>query len=316
VTPDPLRAVRRADILDAMTTVVSERGFATTSVAAVCAQAGISRQAFYREFQDLRQCFRALLDDGYRHTFMIVSDAFQGAASWREGLLEALAGLLLYFDSEPQLARIWLVDFATAGSWVLEYRERKLAVLTAQIIDHWDASPDAGSHPLAAETVMISVLGTIQRHLVSDTSRPLISLLGDLMGIATTPYLSVDEVSVEIERGNLRSRRLAGAAPSVATSRATPTLQLPSLLLNPRARRARQCLLYLATHPGASNREIASGIGISNHAQVATLLGRLQSIGLLAKRPGRPGYPNAWTLTSFGSVAADAIAQASLCDGR
>jgi DNA-binding MarR family transcriptional regulator len=75
--------------------------------------------------------------------------------------------------------------------------------------------------------------------------------------------------------------------------------ELEALRLAPRRAKA---LLHLATHPYASNREIAAGIGIRSDAQMSRLLARMQDLGLVINhaQPGDHGGPNAWRLTADG----------------
>jgi DNA-binding MarR family transcriptional regulator len=74
---------------------------------------------------------------------------------------------------------------------------------------------------------------------------------------------------------------------------------LEALRLAPRRTMA---LLHIATHPHASNREIAAGIGIGNDAQTSRLLARMQDLGLILNRAPQHdrGGPNAWQLTVDG----------------
>jgi hypothetical protein len=82
---------------------------------------------------------------------------------------------------------------------------------------------------------------------------------------------------------------------------------LPATLRDPRAHRARACLLYLLNHPGASNKDISRGIGIARHEQMSKLLTRLHGLDLISKEQGRPGYPNAWRLTRYGEQVTGAL---------
>ena len=66
-------------------------------------------------------------------------------------------------------------------------------------------------------------------------------------------------------------------------------------------------MLYLAENPGASNRKIASGIGIRHLGQASTLLARLEEIEVLTKRPGGAGRANAWRLSSQGEEIARSL---------
>jgi chromosome segregation and condensation protein ScpB len=68
-------------------------------------------------------------------------------------------------------------------------------------------------------------------------------------------------------------------------------------------------LVYLAGHPGSSNREIADYAGILDEGQTSKLLTRLENLGLI-ENPGRvrvKGAPNAWTLTRKGVEAERAV---------
>ena len=82
---------------------------------------------------------------------------------------------------------------------------------------------------------------------------------------------------------------------------------VPGALRDPRAHRARECLLHVAGNPGVSNRELASALGIGHPAQISRLLMRLAALGLLEKQRALPGGPNAWWLTHYGREVSRAL---------
>ena len=287
-----------------MVVVVCERGFAGASVSAVCSHAGVSRSAFYECFEDREGCFLAVIDEGYLRVSSLLAGVFERARDWREALRVALAELLLLFDSEPRLARVWLVDTLAAGSWALERRAEHVRALTLEIVGRWSPPAGAGSHPLAAEGVMESLLGIVQTHALTAPDEPMIGLLGPLVGVAVAPYLDEAEVARDVALASAHARELLAAPCRERAGGSEPA----GALLDPRAHRARMCLEYLAAHPGASNREVADGVGINSHAQVSALLSRLAAAGLLQKCAGRPGHANAWSLTPSASHALDAHA--------
>jgi hypothetical protein len=86
---------------------------------------------------------------------------------------------------------------------------------------------------------------------------------------------------------------------------------LPGPLRNPRSVRARQCVVYIAAHPGASNRQIGDGIGLGHRGQLSKLLQVLNRHGLLAKTAGRPGHANSWRPTSRGQQVAGLLGGAA-----
>jgi DNA-binding MarR family transcriptional regulator len=87
--------------------------------------------------------------------------------------------------------------------------------------------------------------------------------------------------------------------------------ELAALRLAPRRARA---LLHIATHPYASNREIAASIGIHDDSQVSRLLARMQDLGLVLNHAesDNPGGPNAWQLTTTGQRLLGALEAAAL----
>jgi DNA-binding MarR family transcriptional regulator len=67
------------------------------------------------------------------------------------------------------------------------------------------------------------------------------------------------------------------------------------------APRRHETLVFLLTHPDASNREIAAGLGIMDEAQASRLLARMEDLGLIRNRnPYTPGAANSWQLTADG----------------
>jgi hypothetical protein len=84
---------------------------------------------------------------------------------------------------------------------------------------------------------------------------------------------------------------------------------VPAGLGNPSARRARECLLFLAEHPGSSNREVAAGIGVAHQSQISKLLCHLVGEGLVIKRSEGVGKRNEWRLTPHGGQIARALSE-------
>jgi AcrR family transcriptional regulator len=109
-----------------MLEVAAERGYAGMSVERVVARAGVSRKTFYQYFPSREQCFFALLDLELEYAADVIAAAFEQEKTWPDGLCSALASLLTFLDSEPLLARVWVVESLAAGSCALERRARNL----------------------------------------------------------------------------------------------------------------------------------------------------------------------------------------------
>lgn len=300
----PSRARER--ILEAVVLVVDERGYAQTTVTAVCARAGVGRGAFYQTFDGLQECFLAMMDDAIAHTYALIERAFSEHTHWQDGLRAALAAMLTFFDEYPHLARVWLVETLAAGRWALQRRERLVAALTGMIVERWPLGDTQFSDPLTAASAMESVLAMVRARLLDEGQEPTIGLLVPMMSLITTIYLGPQEVAIEAGRSATLVRELLVADCGRSTWQG-PRVEVPDVLCHPRAHRLRACLRHLAEHPGASNRQIATGAGIARDDQISTALARLSRMGLVLKRSGRPGGPNAWSLSTLGQQVAAAL---------
>jgi len=314
---------RRDRILEAMVEVAAERGFENTTVALLRGRAGVSTRTFYEEFEDLQECFLTVLDLALGRAGGLIAQAFMREERWQDGVLGALASLLVFFDAEGALTRVWFVEAMSAGSQALARREQIVAALRSMIVDYWAARGEQPPEPVAAAGVMASVLGLIQTHLVTERPEPLIELLGPLMGLVTSLYLDKEDVAREVQRGAQLAREIQAGEDARWTPPARATkkeegqdVTLPATLANENARRARYCLLFLAERVGGggpdsgpSNREIAAGIGVTHQSQISRLLAYLSEENLVTKRSEGAGKRNAWRLTPLGEEVARALRQ-------
>ena len=307
VSREQAQDMQRKRILDAMVGEVGERGLRSATVAGVSTRAGVSRSTFYELFGDLEDCILAVLTQVTTRSTALMSEAFEREACWKDGVLAALAALLVSLDQEPLLARVCLLETLAGGPAVLRHRARELAALNP-LVDVGRAQANTSREPpeLTAEASVASVAGILHTRLVTGEAPPFIGLLGQLMGLVIAPYLDPHDVVREIERGEEVARVIAEErSPGPATSRAG--VRLPAVLRHPGAYRARACVVFLAANPGVSNKAVAAGIGVSSLGQVSELLKRLAGSGLLVKHSAGVGRPNAWWPTSLGEQVAQTL---------
>lgn len=307
------RRSQKDRVLQAMVEVVAERGFEHVAVRLVTERAGVSRRSFYECFAGLDECWLAIVDRMFEHLSGLVSRGFEGERSWLGGMRVTLGAVLAFLDTEPGLARVFVVEALGAGPLVRERREHAIERLRLQIVARIEGEVTHVS-PLEPEGVIASVTGIVQARLTMRESRqPLLELLGPLMGIIVRPFMGHRQVMREIEKGDRLARELrqtrelalrgAQGDESVGEER----VAVPPALLDSRASRLRVCLVYVVWNPGVSNQEVGVGIGVPHRGQVTKLLHRLAALGLLSKRCGAPGYPNAWSATTLGEQAARAL---------
>jgi|HubBroStandDraft_2_1064218.scaffolds.fasta_scaffold18656_3 AcrR family transcriptional regulator len=313
--------LRRAVILRAVVDVVAERGFAGATVTLVVRRAKVSTRTFYELFGGLDDCLIAVMDETLEQVTALASRALEEAEVWQDGLVSAFAAVLTFFDSEPALARVCMVETLAGGPAVLRHREGVVAAFRVLIVERIEREVPTIPR-LIAEGALSSVMGVLHAHMVEQKPGPLIELIGPLMGMAIAPYLGVrgveqaikegDELARAILSGDSRWSRLAQLTQGDTLPTEAPGATLSANLGNVSARRARECVSFLAAHPGSSNREVAAGIGLVHQSQISKLLVHIAQVGLASKHSEGKGKRNAWRLTPHGEEIARAIAAADL----
>lgn len=107
----------RGRMLDAVTALVAEQGYAATSVADVCARAKASRKTFYEQFADKEDCFGAAFRVASEHVAHRVAEAGAAADEAPVARLEAIYGAYLTeLAGFPVAARAFLVEIRASGA--------------------------------------------------------------------------------------------------------------------------------------------------------------------------------------------------------
>jgi AcrR family transcriptional regulator len=307
--------LQRARLLSAAVLVVDELGWSDTTVAHITARARVSRRTFYDLFENREDCLLTVLQDVVERIESEIADADLAGCEWRERVRGGLSVILLFFDREPVLARLCVVQALRAGSRVLAWREEHLTRLAA-ILDQGrtESARSRECTGLTAEGLVGAAFAIVHARLLADKRQePLVNLLGELMGMIVLPYQGPALARAERNRalptapqdkGEMRERVHGVLAGSDVLR------DIPMRLTYRTAR----VLDGVATNPGASNRLVADHAGITDQGQVSKLLSRLERLGLLVNTGAGhrvKGEPNAWMLTVTGQGIADGLCASS-----
>jgi AcrR family transcriptional regulator/DNA-binding MarR family transcriptional regulator len=293
---DHVPAFQRARMIAAAVETIEELGYARMTVAQVTARARVSRKTFYDAFVDREHCFLAACEHALSKATVLAQEAYLSQGVWSEAIRAALMALLVFFEEEPALARLLIVESLAAGREVSARRAQVLDEL-AEAVDSGRMARDLAYPPkLAGQAVVAGVLGVIHARLVRGGRDALTDLLGPLMSMIVLPYLGSSMGRRELERPQVPLGRTHGRPKASDVE----VLARTDFRLTYRTVRA---LTVMANHPGASNKEIAERSGIADQGQVSKLLSRLARLGL-AENLGGAGQQraaNAWHLTPPGA---------------
>ena len=318
-----LAAIQRSRLLSAAVGAVDELGYGGASVAHITARARVSRRTFYELFANREECLAAVLEDtatriaaeiaaqvGAEDVGGTGDGAGRGSGGmgvvWRERVRLGLWVVLSFFDREPELGRVCVVESARGGPVVRACVEGILGS-AAGVIDAGRLEGARGEWctPLTAEGLVGAAFGILYGRLSKPDGGPLTDLLGELMGMIVLPYLGSAAARRELAASCAAHVVGAGAGRRGGAAVSDP-LEGVRMRLTYRTARV---LEGVAENPGASNRVVAEHADISDQGQISKLLARLERLGLLANGSGghSKGEPNAWALTVKGEQVTQSI---------
>jgi AcrR family transcriptional regulator len=296
--------IQRARLLAAAVRAVEELGYTRVTVAHITRRARVSRRTFYELFSNREECLLAVIDETLERIDRELIAAAVDDLAWCGRIRVGLGVILSFFDREPALARMCVVQAMRGGPAVLERREQILARL-ATAIDGGRAEGPRGERctPLIAEGLVGAAFAIVHTRLLRDERVPLAALLGELMGMIVLPYLGPAATRREL------TRPAPDVSPQLTARKQFTVDPLEGLSMRMTYRTAK-VLEGIAQRPGVSNREVARHAGIHDQGQVSKLLSRLQRLGLLVNQgPGHiKGEPNSWCLTPSGVLLMRSIA--------
>jgi AcrR family transcriptional regulator len=120
---------QRNRIVLAVTDVVADKGWGSTSVSDIVARAGVSRSTFYQLFDDRLDCFLAANEIAYGTLMAVMRERLQageeqGDLAYAERVSALLGSYLETLAANPGLARVFLVEVYAAGPRAIEQRRR------------------------------------------------------------------------------------------------------------------------------------------------------------------------------------------------
>lgn len=305
-------AMQRSRLLAGAIDAVGDLGWEDASVARITQRAGVSRRTFYESFENRDECFVAVLESTVDQIAKEISAENLGGLSWRERVRGGLWRILCFFDREPALARMCLVESRRGGGIVLDYRQRTIERLAVIVDQGRDESPNGGGvAALTAHGVIGGVFELVYSRLLNAGSEPKVEapplrkLLGEFMGMIVLPYLGVAAARREQARPApvlSPTDRLARERTAVGSGDRDLLARLPMRLTYRTAR----VLQAVGERPAQSNRQVGDMVGISDQGQISKLLARLARLGLLTNS-GIAGERNQWELTPTGNRITNSI---------
>lgn len=301
-----VEAAQRVRILTAMAALAYEEGGTSATVGAVVGLAGVSRRTFYELFEDRADCLLAAIDHALALAGERAAAAYGSRERWADRVRAGLTALLEFFDEEPQIARLCVVESSAAGPAALARRGEVLDQL-ARVLDDGRVLARRQPPPLTAEGLVGGALSVVGARIVRGGPERLVELVNPLMSMIVLPY-----------RGELAARKQLTRAPEQSPPAPAPAPHPLESLPMRITYRTLAVLAAISAEPGLSNFQVSERAGIADKGQISRLLARLSDHGLTENTGGgQPmGAANAWHLTARGREVEGAMRRALLDAGR
>ncbi|TYB48476.1 TetR/AcrR family transcriptional regulator [Actinomadura chibensis] len=191
LSPETVAGIQRERLIDAFVEVVSERGFGHTTISRVTEAAGVTKKTFYAHFADLDECFLAAYERGMGILLRRMTQAYEEAPTWPDGVHAALRTMLGLLAREPRFARASLVEVNAAGPQVRQARIDNLTRFRA-----FFAPPSPASIPTAVvDAIVGGVYSAIHVQMETGEAAELPSLLPSLTYFALLPVIGREAAS-------------------------------------------------------------------------------------------------------------------------
>lgn len=201
---------QRGRILDAVSEVVSDKGYVAMTVEDVIAAAGVSRRTFYDHFKGKEAAYLEAFEAAGTELIRRVGEQYAQSRSLASGLVASLRAFLEFCAEEPRYAEMCLVEVLAAGPAAIERRDAVMRTLAKGLHEGARSDPRSAVTPrVTAEWAIGGVYEVVYARLINGSADELPELLPDLTYSIMLAYLGA-ETALEL------TCRFTGRPPSEA----------------------------------------------------------------------------------------------------
>jgi AcrR family transcriptional regulator len=178
---------KRARVLGSVVHLTLDEGYASLTDPQIAQFAGVSTEAFHRQFANKEECFLAVLDEFVAETLDSVRPAMEQADSWEHAVVQAIDAFVTHLIAHQALLRIAFIDLFEVGPAMVGRMTRSVADFTAMLTA---AGPPPARGPLVAqEAVTGAMWGVISSLVANNRLSRLPALVDHLSFTVLAPYV-------------------------------------------------------------------------------------------------------------------------------
>ena len=189
---------QRERLIAGLAEAVAEKGYGGTTIADIARHAAVSRRTFYEHFDGKDECFVAAFDTVTEQLRERVGEAYKAEDEWADGIGAGIGAMLTFLASEPNLARLAMVEALVAGPVVVKRYDAAVQTFLPYLNAGREGRSKAVLDRLSdstEEALVGGMVSLISRRIVAGKTDELESLLPDLVEFTLGPYVGNDEAA-------------------------------------------------------------------------------------------------------------------------
>jgi AcrR family transcriptional regulator len=196
---------RRARVLGSVVHLTLDEGYSHLTDPQIAQFAGMSTEAFHKQFPNKEECFLAVLDEFVAEALDAVQGSFQSASSWPEAVHRAMVAFVDYLLSHQALLQIAYVDVFEVGPGMIGRMTRSVEAFTALLAD--GGPPPRRGPEVALEAISGALWAIISSYVAADRLARLPCVVDHLTFIVLAPYIGPKAAveAIQAARKPLRS---------------------------------------------------------------------------------------------------------------
>jgi AcrR family transcriptional regulator len=186
---------QRERLIAGLASAVAEHGYNAVTITHITKAASVSRRVFYENFEGKEECYLAAFDVVVEHIRELVGAAVTSVpADWPHQAIGAAREVLAFLASEPDLARLCLVESQSAGPAVAERFHDAVRELVPPLErGREERSSERPLPPNTEDSTIGALVSLAGRKVAAGEAARLEDLLPDFTEFILSPYLGPEE---------------------------------------------------------------------------------------------------------------------------
>jgi AcrR family transcriptional regulator len=187
---------QRERLIAGLAAAVAQKGYAAVTLTDITREAKVSRRVFYENFESKEECFLAAFEVVLEHLRELVGEAVEPVEGWPQKAIAATRAVLAFFASEPDLARLCLVESRGAGPAVsARFNEAVGEMVPLLRLGRTERDSERPLPDSTEDSVIGSLVSLVHRKTAAGEAERLEELLSDCAEFILAPYTGSAEAA-------------------------------------------------------------------------------------------------------------------------